>query len=115
MEGSGLYCASYDSHAAIELNINLLCVCAIQPYLAAEYTKRTAEVLSELKSAPQSIPVSICVMLWEPIFAAILAKCVLYVRVLSSVTPKYLGKGLCCPLFPQKVMFRLWIADLLLR
>lgn len=79
-----------------------------EQYSAAEYTRLIAEVLSEFKSEPQSVPVSFCIMLLrEPNFAATFVKCVLYVRVLSSETPRYLGKLLCCTLFPQKVIVKM--------
>lgn len=65
---------------AIELNIDFFFFCVFGRigalYSAAEYTGLTAEGLSELKSAPRSVPVSFCtILLREPISPVKLVKC----------------------------------------
>lgn len=85
-----------------------------EQYSAAEHIRPTEEVLSELKSVPRYVLLDFFTMwLREPVFLAKLVKRVLYVRVLSNVAQRYLGRGSCFTSCPQKV--RLWIAVLLLK
>lgn len=61
-------------------------------YAVAEYTSLMAEVLSKLKFASQAVSVSFCTMLLrEPIFPAMLVKCVLNIRLLLQEFNKSYG------------------------